>query len=118
MADHLTPTSVFKCLADDTRIRVMLLITREGELCVCELTCALDESQPKISRHLAQLRNCGLLEDRRQGQWVYYRLHPTLPQWVTTVLQCTLEANQQWLAPDAERLNSMGDRPQRVAVGC
>ncbi|MDX9688544.1 ArsR/SmtB family transcription factor, partial [Halopseudomonas formosensis] len=65
MADHLTPTTVFKCLADETRIRLMLLITREEELCVCELTCALNESQPKVSRHLAQLRNCGLLEDRR-----------------------------------------------------
>ena len=53
MADHLTPTTVFKCLADETRVRLMLLITREDELCVCELTCALDESQPKVSRHLA-----------------------------------------------------------------
>ena len=65
MVEHLTPTTVFKCLADETRVRLMLLITREDELCVCELTCALDESQPKVSRHLAQLRNCGLLEDRR-----------------------------------------------------
>jgi len=118
MADHLTPTSVFKCLADETRVRVMLLITREKELCVCELTCALDESQPKVSRHLAQLRNCGLLEDRRQGQWVYYRLHPGLPQWVISVLQGTMDANLHWLAPAAQRLDVMGDRPQRVAACC
>jgi len=58
MTDPLTPTTVFKCLADDTRVRTMLLITREGELCVCELTFALNESQPKVSRHLAQLRSC------------------------------------------------------------
>lgn len=77
MADHLTPTTVFKCLADDTRVRTMMLITREGELCVCELTCALNESQPKISRHLAQLRTCGLLSDRRQGQW---GVLPTAPE--------------------------------------
>ena len=56
MIEHLTPTTVFKCLADETRVRIALLIAREGELCVCELTCALDESQPKISRHLAMLR--------------------------------------------------------------
>ena len=118
MADHLTPTTVFKCLADETRIRLMLLITHEQELCVCELTCALDESQPKISRHLAQLRNCGLLEDRRQGQWVYYRLHPSLPDWVIAVLKTTLEANQHWLSPDAKRLDVMGDRPQRLAACC
>lgn len=118
MADHLTPTSVFKCLADDTRVRLMLLITREEELCVCELTCALDESQPKISRHLAQLRNGGLLEDRRQGQWVYYRLHPSLPDWVVVLLKNTLAANQHWLSPEAKRLDVMGDRPLRLAVCC
>lgn len=80
MSADLTPTVVFKCLADDTRVRLMLLIAREQELCVCELVCALQQSQPKISRHLAQLRTCGLLADRRQGQWVYYRLHPELSQ--------------------------------------
>ena len=118
MTDHLTPTTVFKCLADETRVRTMLLITEEGELCVCELTCALQESQPKISRHLAQLRTCGLLEDRRQGQWVYYRLHPNLPDWVVQVLQGTLAANRHWLSPDAKRLEQMGDRPERAAACC
>ncbi|WP_166364776.1 metalloregulator ArsR/SmtB family transcription factor [Pseudomonas akapageensis] len=118
MADPLTPTALFKCLADETRIRLMLLITREEELCVCELTCALDESQPKISRHLAQLRNSGLLEDRRQGQWVYYRLHPNLPDWVNAVLRGTLDANRRWLDPTSCRLDAMGERPQRRAACC
>ena len=118
MSDSLTPTAVFKCLADDTRVRTMMLITREGELCVCELTCALNESQPKISRHLAQLRTCGLLVDRRQGQWVYYRLHPTLPDWVNQMLIVALQANTHWLSPDAKRLEQMGDRPERAATCC
>ncbi len=69
----ITPPEVFKSLSDETRARATLLITSLGELCACELVCALDDSQPKISRHLAQLRSCGLLLDRRQGQWVYYR---------------------------------------------
>lgn len=115
---QLSPTTVFKCLADETRIRLMLLVTREEELCVCELTCALDESQPKISRHLAQLRTCGLLEDRRHGQWVYYRLQRNLPAWVVQILQTTLQANRQWLGPDAKRLDKMGNRPQRIAACC
>ncbi|MDA7087865.1 metalloregulator ArsR/SmtB family transcription factor [Pseudomonas sp. SA3-5] len=110
MAVHLNPTGVFKCLADETRVRLMLLITAAEELCVCELTGALDESQPKISRHLAQLRTCGLLADRRQGQWVYYRLHPDLPDWVIAVLDTTLGANQQWLSADTKRLDGMGGR--------
>jgi ArsR family transcriptional regulator len=116
MIEHLTPTTVFKCLSDETRARMTLLIAHEGELCVCELTCALDEIQPKISRHLAQLRSCGLLEDRRQGQWVYYRLHPHLPDWVHQMLQTTLSANQHWLAPNSQRLEAMRNRPERNAI--
>lgn len=118
MADHLTPTQLFKCLADETRLRLTLLVAREEELCVCELTCALDESQPKISRHLAQLRSCGLLADHRQGQWVYYRLHPNLPDWVRATLRTVLEANAQWLTSDSTRLAQMGDRPARAATCC
>ncbi|MBD2839800.1 metalloregulator ArsR/SmtB family transcription factor [Pseudomonas sp. JM0905a] len=118
MANLLTPTSVFKALADETRARLMLLIAREGELCVCELTCALNESQPKISRHLAQLRTCGLLADRRQGQWVHYRLHPDLPGWVRSMLSTALEANQDWLTGDVSRLDVMGGRPERAAACC
>ncbi len=81
-----------------------LLIARQSELCVCELTAALDESQPKISRHLAQLRGCGLLEDERRGQWVYYRLHPDLPAWVTEMLALVLKANADWLQGNVERV--------------
>lgn len=118
MSEALTPTSVFKCLADETRIRLLLLATREGELCVCELTCALDESQPKISRHLAQLRAGGLLADRRQGQWVYYRLHPELPEWVLSILRTTLQASHDWLSPSTQRLQCMDGRPARASACC
>lgn len=109
----LAPTDVFKCLADETRARIALLVTLEQELCVCELTAALQEAQPKISRHLALLRGCGLLEDRRNGQWVYYRLHPQLPDWVATLLKQTLDANAEWLRQDVQRLWQMRDRPGR-----
>ncbi|MBC3366097.1 metalloregulator ArsR/SmtB family transcription factor [Pseudomonas sp. SWRI154] len=111
MPDSHNPVDIFKALADDTRTRIALLVTREGELCVCELTAALDLSQPKISRHLAQLRHAGLLSDRRQGQWVYYRLHAQLPSWVHTLLQQALAAHAPWLAADVERLHAMADRP-------
>ena len=114
----LNLAAVFKCLADETRARATLLITREGELCVCELVCALDDSQPKISRHLAQLRGCGLLLDRRQGQWVYYRLNPDLPAWVRDVLETTLLANADWLAGNSTRLAAMGDRPLNTSACC
>lgn len=116
MTEPMTPTALFKCLADDTRTKITLLIVREGELCVCELTAALDQSQPKISRHLALLRSAGLLMDRRQGQWVYYRLHPELPDWVTAVLKDVVDANQQWLQDEAMRLCDMSGRPIKQAV--
>jgi ArsR family transcriptional regulator len=58
----------FKCLADQTRLDILMLIVKQSERCVCDLTASLDLSQPKISRHLALLRTSGVLQDRRQGQ--------------------------------------------------
>lgn len=116
MSESLTPASLFKCLADETRTRISLLIAREGELCVCELTAALEQSQPKISRHLAQLRASGLLQDRRAGQWVYYQLHPQLPAWVGKTLAQVLQAADAQLDADSQRLHGMRNRPGRLAV--
>lgn len=114
----LTPTQLFKCLSDETRLALMLLVHAEGELCVCEMTHALDQSQPKISRHLAQLRACELLQDRRQGQWVYYRLMPSLPGWALAALDVAEEGASSQLAPLRKRLESMGNRPTRQAAYC
>ncbi|MFC3149409.1 metalloregulator ArsR/SmtB family transcription factor [Litoribrevibacter euphylliae] len=112
------PVNFYKCLADDTRLRCLLLITKEQELCVCELTTAINESQPKISRHLAQLKKCGLLTDRRQGQWIYYRLNPELTDWARDVISSTLDSNTSFIATNLKNLNAMGDRPQRVETCC
>ena len=66
---------LFKALGDETRLRIVALLSH-GELCVCHLEAALGLSQPRISRHLASLRAAGVVEDRREGTWVYYRLVP------------------------------------------
>ncbi|MDU9394027.1 MULTISPECIES: metalloregulator ArsR/SmtB family transcription factor [Pseudomonas] len=113
----ITPPELFKSLADETRARATLLIVEHGELCVCELMCALADSQPKISRHLAQLRGAGVLLDRRQGQWVYYRINPQLPAWIHQVLAVTRHTNAGWLQADNARLANMDGRPAR-AVCC
>jgi ArsR family transcriptional regulator, arsenate/arsenite/antimonite-responsive transcriptional repressor len=64
---------LFKALADATRLRILgLLLT--GEVCVCHLHESLKMPQPKVSRHLAYLRNAGLVETRRDGLWVHYRM--------------------------------------------
>ncbi len=64
---------LFKSLADETRLRILALLTG-GELCVCDLMAALALPQSTVSRHLATLRHAGLVEDRRLGVWMYYRL--------------------------------------------
>ena len=65
--------SLFKALADATRLRILgLLLT--GEVCVCDIHESLKIPQPKASRHLAYLRRSGLVETRRDGLWIHYRL--------------------------------------------
>ncbi|MBE0510767.1 MAG: metalloregulator ArsR/SmtB family transcription factor [Chromatiales bacterium] len=91
----LTPDHFFRLLGDPTRLRCLLLLQSEGELCVCELTEALETSQPKISRHLASLREGGLVSDRRQGQWIFYRIHEALPTWQVQVLGECLAAQKK-----------------------
>ena len=103
----------FTALADPTRLRSLLLLTAEGELCVCELTHALDESQPKISRHLATLREAGIVSDRREGLWIHYRLNPELPAWAREILNTASKANAtaKPFAQDRKRLRVAPTRP-------
>lgn len=114
----MDPVQFYKCLADETRLRCLLLIERERELCVCELMVALQDSQPKISRHLALLREQGVLIDRRQGQWVFYRLNPELPAWAVQVLTLSQQQNSHFLRDNQQRLQQMGERPERIAQCC
>ena len=67
--------SIHQALADPLRIRIMRLLL-ERELCVCEIMRALEEPQYKISRHLAVLKNAGLVCDRREGLWMHYEIAP------------------------------------------
>jgi ArsR family transcriptional regulator len=64
---------LFRALGDDMRLRIVALLTH-GELCVCHLQEALRLTQPTVSRHMAVLRNAGVVEARRVGSWVHYRL--------------------------------------------
>ncbi len=66
--------SVFKALSDETRLQMLGLLLREGELCVCDFVEVLSVTQSKASRHLRYLVNAGLLEDRRAGIWVHFRV--------------------------------------------
>ena len=63
----LHPLQLFKTLSDETRLSIVMLLREAGELCVCDLCSATTESQPKVSRHMALLRESGLVIDRREG---------------------------------------------------
>lgn len=114
----MNPALFYKSLADEARLRCVLLIAQEEELCVCELMEALQDIQPKISRHLALLRNNQLLVDRRQGKWIYYRINPALPDWAKAVINQSLEGNAAFLTKNIKHLCRMGDRPTRVKTCC
>ncbi len=110
---QIEPEQFFKALSDPTRLRCLMLLASERTLCVCELTHALDLIQPKISRHLALLRDAGIVQDQKQGQWVYYRLHPELPAWAKSVLRDTARgiADQSQFSEDRSMLAAMSNRP-------
>lgn len=65
--------NIFKALSEETRLRVLKLLDH-GELCVCDIVAALDMIQPKVSFHLAVLKEAGLIKDRKQGKWVHYKI--------------------------------------------
>jgi ArsR family transcriptional regulator len=97
--------TLFKALADTTRLRILgLLLT--GEVCVCDIHESLKIPQPKASRHLAYLRRSGLVETRRTGLWIHYKLakpaDPVMAAIVDTV--CHGLTHMDTVHRDAERL--------------
>lgn len=69
-----TSTGMLKAFADPVRLRLLNLLSRDREICVCHLHEALGLPQPTVSRHLAYLRKHGLVVGRKEGLWVHYRL--------------------------------------------
>ena len=84
-------TSVYAALADSTRLRILSLLG-DGEICVCHIHASLDVPQPTASRHLAYLRKSGLVEARREGIWMHYRLAPQANPVVAAVVKAALHA--------------------------
>jgi ArsR family transcriptional regulator len=83
------PHEFFKILSDPLRLKMILMLQHHGELCVCQFVDATGMSQPKVSRHLAQLREYGLLADRKDQRWVYYRINPALQDWMASMIKTT-----------------------------
>ena len=95
----------FRALADRTRLRLINLIA-DDEVCVCFLVEIIRVSQPKISRHLAYLRRAGIVESRREGKWMHYRLRPPADPYPASVLKEVRAwlANDRTIRADRQRL--------------
>lgn len=107
----------FLALADKTRLRILNLIG-DNEICVCFFTETLQEPQPKISRHLAYLRRSGVVQTRRDGKWIYYRLIQPKDEAARRVLS-EIEAwmaTDEQMQKDRERLTQICCAPEMMPV--
>ena len=84
-------TKVYAALADPTRLRILSLLG-EGEICVCHIHASLDVPQPTASRHLAYLKKSGLVEARRDGIWMHYKMAEINNPVVAAVVKAALHA--------------------------
>ena len=79
---------MFRAFSDRTRLRILSLLLKAGELCVCDLVRVIDAPQPKVSRHLAYLRKAGLVTARKEGLWMHYRLAPATGAFHRKLMEC------------------------------
>ncbi len=92
--------AVMKALADATRLRIIHLLKTGEEMCVCQIVAVLNMSQSTVSQHLGMLKRAGLVADRKERRWVFYRLHPALgPQ-----QQSILDSIASWLQDDPQMM--------------
>ncbi|MBI3651664.1 MAG: metalloregulator ArsR/SmtB family transcription factor [Acidobacteria bacterium] len=103
--------NLFSALADRTRLRLLSLMA-DGEVCVCFFVEVLKQSQPKISRHLAYLRNAGVVAARRDGKWIHYRIIEPADEYLAHIFR----AVRTWLAQDPEMKRDR-ERLEKVCCG-
>lgn len=105
----------FRALADPTRLRLINLIAGQ-ELCVCYLVLVIDAPQPKISRHLAYLRQAGIVAARREGKWMHYRLTTPLDSHAAAILKTTIDSlkRDKEMRRDLQRLGQACRGPESL----
>jgi len=86
------PVALLAALAEPTRLGAMQILADGQEHCVCQLMARLDATQSRMSRHMQVLKQAGLVVDRRDAQWVRYRINPALPPEGRAILQAVLVA--------------------------
>lgn len=101
---------LLKSVADETRLAILTML-HDGEMCVCEIMEFLSVSQPAVSHHLRILRQAGLINDRRQGKWIFYSLDPEALESAATLLD-------RMLFQPARQLKATGGGPIRQHPAC
>ena len=120
MLRHAQPfdtVRLFAALADPTRLRLLNLMDGR-EVCVCYFVEILKQPQPKISRHLAYLRKAGIVEARREGKWMHYRIERPADGRAAAILDAALESLKadKAMRSDLERLGRACCEPQRFVT--
>jgi ArsR family transcriptional regulator len=109
--------ALFAALADTTRLRLLNLMAGR-EVCVCYFVEILGQGQPKISRHLAYLRNAGIVAARREGKWMHYRICPPAEASAASILSAVLAAlgNDKQMQADLAKLDRACCSPQKLIL--
>jgi ArsR family transcriptional regulator len=108
---------LFAALADTTRLRLLNLMAGR-EVCVCYFVEILRQGQPKISRHLAYLRNAGIVAARREGKWMHYSIRPPADAAAASILDAVLASLRagKRMQADLAKLDRACRAPQRLVV--
>lgn len=128
LAEYASPRTVsdmdlvrlYEGLCDRTRLRLLALL-QSGPLCVCHLQEALDEPQVKVSKHLGYLRERGLVESTREGNWIFYRIPAAPDSTLAANLACLRDCTdtEPTLHRDAQRLQKLRTRLAKAKrCGC
>jgi ArsR family transcriptional regulator len=88
---NINHTEIFATLSNETRLRCLYLTARHHEVCVCEVVDTLGIAQPTASKALNALKAAGLVKDRRDANWVYYRLNESMPKWIEAIVRATVD---------------------------
>ncbi|HET7536496.1 MAG TPA: metalloregulator ArsR/SmtB family transcription factor [Candidatus Didemnitutus sp.] len=111
--------AIYQCLCDPTRLRILNLL-QEGELCVCHFQEILGEPQVKISKHLAYLRARGMVECRKEANWMIYRLPAKPSRELTTNLACLQDCVREdpTFRRDAEKRQKLACKFSATGPAC
>jgi ArsR family transcriptional regulator len=115
----MTLVQIYQCLCDQTRLRILNLLAR-GPLCVCHLQEVLNEEQVKISKHLAYLREHGMVDATREANWMIYRVPEKASRELEANLACLQDcvADDPMFRRDVEKLERMRDKFEQSSPIC